>query len=111
MVRASMIGGTIMTTLAFASDARRAVPLAGAIADKVRTLIADCLYVDLESVTDDARFVDDLGADSLDCLELMTLIEGRFTGVEISDDDFDRMVAVGDLIRHIERAGYRVNSA
>jgi acyl carrier protein len=69
--------------------------------NKVRMLIADHLDVDVECVTDEAHFTDDLGADWLDHLELMIVIEEQFVGVEIADDDVDQIVAVGDLIRYI----------
>jgi acyl carrier protein len=68
---------------------------------KIRNLIAECLNVDLELVSDEAHFLTDLGADWLDRLELMMVIEDQF-GVEIADDAIDRMEAVGDLIRFIE---------
>jgi acyl carrier protein len=68
----------------------------------VRTLIADHLGVDVKRVTDEAHLKDDLGADWLDRLELMIVIEDRFGDVEITDDDADRIDVVGDLIRHIE---------
>jgi len=71
----------------------------------VRTLIADHLGVDVKRVTDEAHLKDDLGADWLDRLELMIVIEDRFGDVEISDDDADRIDVVGDLIRHIESVG------
>jgi acyl carrier protein len=71
-------------------------------ADDVRTLIAIHLGVDVKRVTDEARFTDDLGADWLDCLELMILIEDQFVGVEMTDDDVDQIEVVGDLIRQIE---------
>jgi acyl carrier protein len=53
-------------------------------------------------VTDEAHFTDDLGADWLDRLELMMVIEDRFTDVVITDEDVDQIEVVGDLIRHIE---------
>jgi acyl carrier protein len=68
---------------------------------KIRNLVAECLNVDLELVSDEAHFLTDLGADWLDRLELMMVIEDQF-GVEIADDAIDRMEAVGDLIRFIE---------
>src|SRR5262245_31979936 len=68
----------------------------------VRTLIANQLGVDVKRVTDEARFTDDLGADWLDRLELMIVIEDRFADVEITDEDMDQLEVVGDLIRHIE---------
>jgi acyl carrier protein len=70
-------------------------------AAKIRSLVAECLNVDLELVSDKAHFFTDLGADWLDRLELMMVIEDQF-GVEIADDAIDRMEAVGDLIRFIE---------
>ena len=68
---------------------------------KVRALIADHLDVDVKRVTDEAHFTDDLGADWLDRIELMILIEDEFAGVEITDDDADQIEVVGDLIRYI----------
>jgi len=68
----------------------------------VRTLIANHLGVSVRHVTDDAHFTDDLGADWLDRLDLMISVEDQFVGVEITDDDIDRIQVVGDLIRHIE---------
>jgi acyl carrier protein len=68
----------------------------------VRRLIANQLGVSVARVTDDAHFTDDLGADWLDRLDLMIAVEDQFAGVEITDDDIDRIQAVGDLVRHIE---------
>jgi len=68
----------------------------------VRTLIADQLGVHVKRVTDEAHFTDDLGADWLDRLELMIVIEDRFADVVITDEDVDQLEVVGDLIRHIE---------
>ena len=70
----------------------------------VRTLIAHQLGVDVKRVTDEAYFTDDLGADWLDRLELMIVIEDRFADVVITDEDVDQIEVVGDLIRHIENA-------
>jgi acyl carrier protein len=67
----------------------------------VRTLIANHLGVSVRRVTDDAHLTD-LGADWLDRLDLMIAVEDQFAGVEITDDDVDRIEVVGDLIRHIE---------
>ena len=68
----------------------------------VRALIAHQLGVDVKRVTDEAHFADDLGADWLDRLELMIVIEDRFADVVITDEDVDQLEVVGDLIRHIE---------
>ena len=68
----------------------------------VRTLIANQLGVDVKRVTDEAHFTDDLGADWLDRLELMIVIEDQFADIVITDEDVDQIEVVGDLIRHIK---------
>jgi acyl carrier protein len=70
-------------------------------ATEIRNLVAEFLSVDLRLVSDQTRFLTDLGADWLDRLELMMMIEDQF-GVEIADDVIDRMEAVGDLVRYME---------
>ncbi len=77
----------------------------GFATSKVRAFIAAHLGVDLEWVTDEAHFTDDLGADWLDRVELMIAIEDQFVGVEITDDEADQIEVVGDLLRHIESVG------
>jgi len=72
----------------------------------VRTLIANQLGVDVIRVTDEAHFADDLGADWLDRLELMIVIEDRFADVVITDEELDQLEVVGDLIRHIENTDH-----
>jgi acyl carrier protein len=67
----------------------------------VRTLVAKQLCVDIEFVTSEAHFTNDLGADLLDRVELMLAIEDQFAGVEITDDDVEQIQVVGDLIRHL----------
>src|SRR5262249_1906022 len=69
----------------------------------VRTLIANQLGVDVKRVTDEAHFTDDLGADWLDRLQLMIVIEDQFADVVITDEDVDQLEAVGDRIHQIER--------
>jgi acyl carrier protein len=68
----------------------------------VRTLVANHLGVSVGCVTDEAHFTNDLGADWLDRLELMIVVEDQFAGIEITDADVDQIKVVGDLIRHIE---------
>ena len=68
----------------------------------VRTLVANHLGVSVGRVTDEAHFTNDLGADWLDRLELMMMVEDQFAGVEITDADVDQIEVVGDLIRHFE---------
>ncbi len=69
--------------------------------DKVRQIIADQLGVKKEEVTDNAKFVDDLGADSLDTVELVMALEEEF-GIEIPDEDAEKLATVGDALRYIE---------
>src|SRR5215468_1611322 len=71
-------------------------------AKDVRALIASHLGVSVGRVTDEAHLIDDLDADWLDRLDLMIAVEDQFPGVEIPDDDVDRIELVSDLIRHIE---------
>jgi acyl carrier protein len=73
-------------------------------ANDVRTIIAKHLGVEVKRVTDEAHFTYDLGADWLDRLELMIVIEDQFPAAEITDEDVDRIEVVGDLIHHIKRA-------
>lgn len=72
------------------------------LAKKVIELVADQLGADLECVTDEARFINDLGADSLDVVELVMMLEERFDLV-ISDEDAERMQTVGEAIAYVER--------
>jgi len=76
----------------------------GSAIDKIRALVAAHLEVDVSRVTDDAHLIEDLGADWLDRLELMILLEDQFAGLEITDNDADQIEFVGDLIRYIEDA-------
>jgi len=72
-----------------------------AVADKVRSIIAEQLGVKKDEVTDDAKFIDDLGADSLDTVELVMALEEEF-GIEIPDEDAEKMVTVNEAIKYIE---------
>ena len=76
--------------------------MAEAVNDRVRAIIAEQLGVKLEEVTDSASFIEDLGADSLDTVELVMALEGEF-GIEIPDEDAEKMVTVGDAIKYIEQ--------
>ena len=71
------------------------------VRDKVKKIIVDHLGVDAEKVTDEASFIDDLGADSLDTVELVMAFEEEF-GSEISDSDAEKILTVGDAIKFIE---------
>ena len=67
----------------------------------VCTLVAKQLRVDIEFVTSETHFANDLGADLNYRVELMLAIEDQFAGVEITDDDVEQIQIVGDLIRHL----------
>lgn len=70
-------------------------------ADKIKSIIAEQLGVKKEEVTDVASFVDDLGADSLDTVELVMALEEEF-GMEIPDEDAEKLKTVGEAIKYIE---------
>jgi acyl carrier protein len=70
------------------------------IEEKVKKIIAEKLSVDLSEVKPEASFVDDLGADSLDLVELIMSMEEEF-GVEISDEDAEKIVTVKDAISYV----------
>lgn len=72
-----------------------------AILDDVREVIVDKLGVDAEKVVPEARFIEDLGADSLDTVELIMGLEDKF-GLEISDEDAEKIRTVQDAINFIQ---------
>ena len=69
--------------------------------EKIKRIIVDQLGVDESEVTMDASFVDDLGADSLDTVELVMALEEE-VGIEIPDEDAEKIITVGDVIAYIE---------
>lgn len=75
--------------------------MADSIADKLKDIIAEELGVDREEVTENARFIDDLGADSLDTVELVMRFEEEF-GIEIPDEDAEKIQSVRDAISYID---------
>jgi acyl carrier protein len=72
-----------------------------AIAERVKSIIVEQLGVDEEEVTQEASFTDDLGADSLDIVELVMAFEEEF-GIEIPDEDAEKISNVRDAISYIE---------
>ena len=72
-------------------------------ADRVKKIVVEHLGVEQEKVTEDASFIDDLGADSLDIVELVMAFEEEF-GIEIPDDAAESIVTVGDAVKFIEKA-------
>ncbi|SVC13208.1 uncharacterized protein METZ01_LOCUS266062 [marine metagenome] len=73
------------------------------IEDRIRTIIATELGVKPEQITPEAKFIEDLGADSLDTVELVMALEEEF-GNEIPDEDAEKLISVGDVIRFIEES-------
>ena len=71
------------------------------IEERVRDLIVEQLGVNAEQVTREASFIDDLGADSLDTVELVMAFEEEF-GLDIPDEDAEKIVSVTDAIKYLE---------
>jgi|DewCreStandDraft_5_1066085.scaffolds.fasta_scaffold00384_17 acyl carrier protein len=70
--------------------------------ERVKSIIVEQLNVDEEEVTPEASFVEDLGADSLDVVELVMALEEEFE-LEIPDEDAEKIQTVGEAVRYIER--------
>jgi len=73
------------------------------IAEKTKKMIIEQLMVSAEEVINGASFVEDLGADSLDTVELIMEFEDEF-GIEISDEDAEKISTVGEAIGYLEKA-------
>ncbi|NLO82786.1 MAG: acyl carrier protein [Clostridiales bacterium] len=71
------------------------------IFEKIRDIIAEQLGVDPGEVTPESRFIDDLGADSLDIVELIMALEEEFD-MEIPDEDAEKISTVGDVVEYIK---------
>ena len=75
--------------------------MANSISSKVKKIVVDHLGMDEAKVNDDSSFIDDLGADSLDTVELVMAFEEEF-GSEISDSEAEKILTVGDAVKFIE---------
>ncbi len=73
------------------------------IFEKIQQLICEQFVIEPEVVTPETSFVDDLGADSLDVVELTMAIEEEFSLSEVSDDELKKIVTVGDLVEYVSR--------
>ena len=79
------------------------------VPEKVKNIIAEQLGVKPEEVTPEAKFIDDLGADSLDTVELVMALEEEF-GIEIPDEEAEKLITVGDAVKYIgEKAGQKAS--
>lgn len=72
--------------------------------EKMRELIADQLSLDVDSITEDSSFKDDLGADSLDLFELVMALEDEYS-VEIPAEDLQNLLTVGEVISYLKEKG------
>lgn len=72
------------------------------IESQVKEIIAAQLSVDLEKVTSDAKFIEDLGADSLDTVELVMAFEDKFS-IEVPDEEAENLKSVADVVAYIEK--------
>ena len=70
--------------------------------EKIQTLLAEALNLPVEKVTAEAKIVDDLGADSLDVVEMLSQLEDEF-GVVIPDEEVEKLVTVGDVAAELEK--------
>ena len=71
------------------------------VADKVKKIVVEQIGVSEDQVTPEAKFIEDLGADSLDQVELVMALEEEF-GSEIPDEDAEKLTTVGDAIKYVE---------
>lgn len=76
-----------------------------ALEDKVKDIIVEQLGVNADQVTEGASFIEDLGADSLDTVELVMAFEEEF-GAEIPDEDAEKMTSVGAVINYLKEKGF-----
>ena len=74
------------------------------VSDRVKKIVVDQLGVSEDQVPPEAKFMDDLGADSLDVVELVMAFEEEF-GSDIPDEDAEKLTTVGDAIAYIEKNG------
>lgn len=73
----------------------------GAVLEKVQKIVAEQLSVEVSEVTPEASFIDDLGADSLDVVEMVMALEEEFK-IEIPDEDAEKILLVKDAVQYIE---------
>ncbi len=77
--------------------------MADNIQEKVTEIIVEQLGVSADQVKPEAKMIEDLGADSLDAVELVMAIEEEF-GLEVPDEEAEKLISVSDIIEHVEKA-------
>jgi acyl carrier protein len=77
------------------------IPVAAFSEERVKEIIAKELEVDAKQITSEAKFIEDLGADSLDIVELVMALEEEF-GLDIPDEDADKLKSVGDALNYLK---------
>lgn len=75
--------------------------------DKIKKIIAEQLGVDEGEITPESHFIDDLGADSLDTVELVMALEEEY-GIEIPDEDAEKIQTVGDVAKYIDEHSWSI---
>lgn len=75
--------------------------------EKLKEIIADQLNIDMDQITADSNFKDDLGADSLDLFELIMSLEEEYE-VEIPSDDLEKIATVGDVMEYLKTKGVEI---
>ncbi|NLV49788.1 MAG: acyl carrier protein [Clostridiales bacterium] len=76
------------------------------IFDRLKKLLAEQFVVDEDTITLETSFVDDLGADSLDIVEIVMAIEEEFDIPEVAEDELPKLLTVGDVVNYISNAVY-----
>lgn len=71
---------------------------------RIKDIIVEQLGVNEDQVTPDAKLMEDLGADSLDAVELVMAIEEEF-GIEVPDDEAEKLTSMGDILAYVDKAG------
>lgn len=71
--------------------------------DKIKKIVVDVLNVDEDDITEDTKFIDDLGADSLDLFQIIMELEDEFN-VEISDEDAEKISTIGEAVEQLKNA-------
>jgi acyl carrier protein len=95
------VSGNQVTAPAVAPATQRRMIMSSP-AERVREIIVEQLGVNAEQVTDNAKFVEDLGADSLDTVELVMALEEEF-GTEIPDEEAEKLTTVGEAIAYVQK--------